>query len=126
MTIEDLVKSQLDQIDFSDLIREEFKEMFRSKINSEFSSITKEEIQSIIKSEVSEIMANPITIQDGWSKTDQYNSFEEFFKKEFKKALNDRYQIQNFISDHIKNETKKLVEAKTKEIVDALKAELTK
>jgi dihydroneopterin aldolase len=120
MTIEDLIKGQIEQLDIKELVQSEIRRLVSDDVKREISKATKEEVQRIIKVEVEIQMSKGIKTDDGWGKKENFNSFEDMFKKHFSELLNSKYEIQRVVKDHITTETKKLVESKTKEIVKAL------
>lgn len=125
MTIEDLIKEQIEQLDIKELVQNEIRRLVSDDVKREITKATKEEVQRIITTEVEIQMSKGVKTDDGWGKKESYNSFEEMFKKYFAEALNGKYEIQRIVKEHITNETKKLVDAKTAEIVNALKIQLT-
>ena len=123
-TIEDFIKEQIEQLEIKGLVQNEIRRLISDDVKREIMKVTKEEIQRIVRTEIEIQMSKGVKTDDGWGKKENFSSFEEMFKKHFAEALNNRYEMQNVIRDHITKETKKLVEQKTKEIVDALKTHL--
>jgi hypothetical protein len=125
MTIEDLIKEQIEQLNIKELVQNEIRRLVSDDVKREITKVTKEEVQRIIRTEVEIQMSKGVKTDDGWGKKESYNSFEEMFKKHFAEALNSKYEIQNIVKKHITDETKRLVDAKTSDIVKLLKSQLT-
>jgi paraquat-inducible protein B len=124
MTVEDLIKEQIEQLDIKELVQQEIRRLISDDVKREITKTTKEEIQRIIKTEVEICMSKGVQTDDGWGKKETYSSFEELFKKHFKSALDSTYEVKKTVERHVKDECEKLVKANTQQIVDALKRSL--
>jgi hypothetical protein len=124
MTIEDLIRGQIEQFDIKELVQIEIRRLISDDVKREITKSTKDEVQKIIRTEVEIVMSKGVQTDDGWGKRESYTSFEQMFKKYFAEALNTRYEIQSIVKKHITEETKRLVELKTEEIVNALRTQL--
>jgi len=122
LTIEQLVKEQIEQLDIRELVQGEIRKLISDEVKRSVVTTTKEEIQKIIKTEVEIVLSKGVQTNDGWGKTENYTSFEELFKKHFKEALNSKYEVQRVIQDYVKEQTKKLVDEKSKEIISKLQS----
>ncbi|MGE5052034.1 MAG: hypothetical protein ACM3KI_11070 [Bacillota bacterium] len=120
MTIEDLIKDQIEQLDIKQLVQNEIRKLISDDVKREITKSTKDEVQRIIRCEVDIVMSKGVKTDDGWGRKEEFKSFEEMFKTYFSKQLNEKYEIQRIVKDHITQETKKLVENKTTEIAAAL------
>ena len=121
MTIEELIKEQIEQLDIKSMVQYEIKKLISDDVKREITKVTKEEIQRIIKTEIEICMSKGIQTDDGWGKKESYTSFEELFKKHFKAALDSTYEMKRTIENHVKQKTETLVKEQTRQIVDALK-----
>ena len=124
MTIDELIKDQIEQLDIKSMVQYEIKKLISDDVKREITKITKEEIQRIIKTEIEICMSKGVQTDDGWGKRENYTSFEELFKKHFKTALDSTYEVKKTIENHVKQTTETLVKEQTKQIVDALKKTL--
>ena len=124
MTIEELIKDQIEQLDIKSMVQYEIKKLISDDVKRGITKVTKEEIQRIIKTEIEICMSKGVQTDDGWGKKENYTSFEEFFKKHFKTALDSTYEVKKTIENHVKQTTATLVKEQTKQIVDALKKTL--
>lgn len=123
-TIEDFIKDQIEQLDIKQMVQSEIRGLISADVKREITKVTKEEIQQIIKTEIEICMSKGVQTDDGWGRKENYDSFEVLFKKYFREALDNIYEVKRTISDYVKTETNKLVGEKTKEIVEALKKSL--
>lgn len=124
MTIEDLIKEQIEQLDIKELVRIEIRNMISDDVKREIRKVTTDETKAIIRTEIEKVMAKGVQTDDGWGKKEIYKSFEEMFKKTFAEQLNSKYEIQKVVQEYVKAEVTKLVNERTKDIVSALKTQL--
>lgn len=124
LNIEALVRQQIEEIDFHQLVRQEIRELISKTVKSDIEKATKEEVKAIIKEEIVLAMKGPVKTDDGWGKKETFESFDDMFKAYFKQCMDSKWEIKEVIARHVKDETSKLVDQKTKEIVDALKVKL--
>lgn len=125
MTIEDLIKEQIEKLDIKSLVMSEIRRLVSDDVKRSIAKTTDDEIQKIIKTEIEICLQKPVQTDDGWGQNKTYTSFEEMFKIHFKGALDKSYDIKRTIENHVKQECDKLVKQNTTQIVDALKKQLT-
>jgi hypothetical protein len=123
-TIESIVQEQLSHIDVSDLIESAIKEEVKKLISEDIKRFTKTFVEDTVKSSATELVAEylsgPIKTDDGWGTRSEVVSFEEFFKREFKKQVTNDSVIKRTINEYMERITRDLVAEKRKEIMDNL------
>jgi hypothetical protein len=125
LTIEDLIKEQIQNIDINGLVKDEVRRLVSDDIKRELVKITKDQITKIIETEIDICMSKGVQTDDGWGKKNTYPSFEDMFKKTFAERLNASYDMKSTIERHIKDKVDLMVKAETKQLVDALTKTLT-
>jgi flagellar hook-basal body complex protein FliE len=124
INIEEYIKKQIEDIDLHDVVRELIRQLISDDVKRQIRDTSMEEVKRIVKTEVEIVLSKGVQTDDGWGKKESYTSFEEMFKKHFKEAINNHYEVRRTIEDYTKQQVKKLVDDKTKDIVEALKKAL--
>lgn len=120
MTIEDLIKEQIENLDVKNLVQIEIRKLISDDVKREITKSVKDGVKNIIDTEIEICMSKEILTDDGWGKKESYTSFEELFKKQFRAALDSSYEMKRTIENHVKSKTESLVKEQSKQIIEAL------
>ena len=121
MTLEEILKEQIENIDVEQLVKDQVSKAVSNKMYSVLENIIKDELKSIIRVEAEKIMlSGPIKTNDGWGKEEEYPSFEDMFKLLFKKSLDSKYEIQHIFKDIATRKMHELMKEQKDQIIKSI------
>jgi|SRR5690625_390105 len=95
MNEEKIIQDHLNRIDYEDVVRDEVREIIyrtvEATINRELQDIFEKVADTLItkylEEKFQEFLSKEIVINDGWTTSTRYESFDEFFKEALKKKF---------------------------------------
>lgn len=124
MTIEELVKEQVQEMDMSEIVRQEIRRIIERDVAPEIKRSITMNVSEYVKSEIERILQEGVKTDDGWGSKTTYSTFEELFKQTFKKAISSNYEIQRIIENSVKTKMDEFLKTKSKDIATALLRQL--
>lgn len=114
--IKETLGDYLSEHTIKNVLKEVVKEFVRENFSYYFQHETNKYINDLINKEVKNVLNGEINIDNGWDKKEHYDSFEQFFKAEFKKRMDSTWEMKHTIEKTVQDELKKLFDNKIKEI----------
>jgi chromosome condensin MukBEF complex kleisin-like MukF subunit len=109
------------------VIEAEVRDTVRSEARSQLRDIVNKRIGTIVEAEIAKILdGGEIGTDDGWGKKETYQNFEVLFKAEFKKKLENAYEMKNTISRSVKDRIDQLMTKEFNATINKVVEELVK
>lgn len=124
MTIEELVREQVQEMDMSEIVRQEIRKIIERDVSPEIKKSIGANVAEYVKAEIEMIFQKGVKTDDGWGSKTTYSTFEELFKQTFKKAISSNYEIQRIIENSVKARMDEFLKTKSKDIAAALLRQL--
>lgn len=123
--VENLVKQRIDQMDIEYIVRDSVRGLVAEQAKAAIKPIMDKELNAIILKEIENIFTTEVKIDDGWGKREVHPTFEELFKSEFKRKLNDQYQIKSVIQKLVQERVTSLINQDYSKVVETIVDTLT-
>lgn len=124
--IEKLVKENIEKEISECEIKEMARDTIRELIVSNLKQITKEKVDMIIEDEIKRVLSGSIDTDNGWGDKKHFDSFEDFFKIEFSKKMENTWEMQRIIQKTVENKLNELFKKKTKEVTTTIQSMVLK
>ena len=125
MDTNELVKNMLLEVDVNKIVRDEVRLAISGDIQRELTKVVRTELEKLIETEIDIALNSPINTNDGWGKKEQYDSFEDLFKGEFKSRLDGTYEMKKTIRGAVEAKVTKLFNEQYKGLIDKFVASIT-
>ena len=119
-TLEEIIKSKIDNIDMDYIVKECVEEIIHKNMDKLIMSKVSTYINEAIESEFERQMTMPLSTDDGWGKKTNYGSFEELFRSEFKKKMNESWEVKRTIEKMVSEKVAALYQQNAKEVINAI------
>ncbi len=126
MTIEEMLKAQIDNLDLFEIATNVVKEMIRPEVTTQIKKAVADKIDSMVIPAIEAELRKPVHADDGWGKKVHHDSFEDMFRAEFAKKLAETWKVQEMIQRSVTQRVNEMVDAKKGEVVKRIVEELTK
>jgi hypothetical protein len=127
MDTTELVQQMLDGVDIEALVRSEVRKLIDRNVQEAIKSTVLRFTNEMVEKEINIVLkAEPIKTDDGWGKREEYENFEELFKKHFRDKLNNDWEMKKTIDGYVKQHIEKLYESQYKVAVEKVISEMTK
>jgi uncharacterized membrane protein YheB (UPF0754 family) len=123
--VETLVKQRIDQMDIEYIVRDSVRGLVTEQAKAAIKPIMDKELSIIISKEIESIFTTEVKTDDGWGNSKIFPTFEELFKSEFKRKLNDQYQIKTVINTLVKERVTSLINQDYAKVVETIVDTLT-
>lgn len=119
------LEARIAEVDVEGLVNNAIIGVVNKQISESLKSYTEKKIEPIIDKEIKQALKKPVTTDNGWGETKNYDSFEDFFKKVFADKLKDVYGIQSKIDRAVKEQVSIMYEREASKIVAEIVKMLT-
>ena len=116
MTLEEIVAQKIEELDVEEMVSIIIKNLISDNVRREIDRQVKEKVSSLITVEFDIQLKKPVTTDDGWGKRESYTSFEELFKKHFRAAMENTWEVKNKLDRIVKDRVDDMVKAYSSEI----------
>ena len=122
--VEKYVQREMSEYDIAGITRSVIRDIVSKEVSTAIKPIVETEIRAIIQTEIESIFTTEVQLNDGYKK-ETFPTFEEFFKAEFKKKLNDQYQVRAVIEKLVKDRVQSLIQQDYAKVVETIVDTLT-
>lgn len=123
--VETLVKQRIDQMDIDHIVTDSVVALISEQVKKSIKPILDTQLDAIIQREIESSFTTEVKTDDGWGKKVTYASFEDLFKQEFQKKLEDSYKIKNIIQRLVHDRVTSLVNQDYAKVVETIVDTLT-
>lgn len=124
LNIEKTIQQKLNDLDITFLVRDAVNTIVKNETQIVIGKILERETEKIITENIKYYLKDSVSINDGWGAIKTFATFEEMFKQELKKKMDNEYKIKKVIENIIDNKVSELMKSRYDEVKDKIVNEL--
>ena len=101
MTLEELVRERMDDLDISEMVESEIRKLIAQEATKSIHAIMEKKIDKILTDAIAAEMDRPVVTNDGWGKVEKFTNFEACFRQTFAKKLAETWQVHQVIQKQV-------------------------
>ena len=125
MTFEQFLEKQIQGVDLEEIVRQEIRNMISADTRAAIRDIVNKKIETMIVDEFETVISGKVETDDGFGDRQEFESFEELFKKTFRERLNKTYEVKRLLDNLMKDRIDRFLNDNRKDVVKKFVDEVT-